>query len=422
MNIILVSQEFPPAPCGGIGSYTLTMARALAAAGEHVHVIAAAAHGAAHEGIAWQDGFTVHRIREAYPRLLWHRPVRSLRLPERFPQLLGWLGWSNAVRCRVRQLRCSFQVDVVEAPDYRGQGLLAAWPDRLASALVRLHNPASVVYPDNGVQLTRDLRAAMTLERAALRHSDHIVSPSRAMARRLADLWGLDLSAASIIPCPVDTDLFAPVPAAAPPGAVPYILYAGRLCEAKGVRVLLRAAPLVLDRFPDVRFVLAGDETEHPELAGLSYLAYASQLDERLPDHLVFCGRLTQEELAHCYQTAALCVMPSLGFECFPYACAEPMACGCALVASTAGAIPEIVSDGINGLLVSPGDHVALAESIIRVLERSAFAQALGAAARAWVEEHCSIPRVTHLQLALYRQLARLRAPGFPTKSHRGKR
>lgn len=63
------------------------------------------------------------------------------------------------------------------------------------------------------------------------------------------------------------------------------------------------------------------------------------------------------------YRNAAVCVIPSL-YENFPNTCIEAMACGYAVVASAVGGIPEIITHGVDGLLVAPGRPDALAAAI----------------------------------------------------------
>ncbi len=91
---------------------------------------------------------------------------------------------------------------------------------------------------------------------------------------------------------------------------------------------------------------------------------------------------ISDEELARHYAQAEVAVVPSL-YEGFSLPAIEAMACGVALVATTGGALPEVVgTDGETGLLVPPDDPGALAAAIGRLLDDEALRRRLGAAGR----------------------------------------
>ena len=97
-------------------------------------------------------------------------------------------------------------------------------------------------------------------------------------------------------------------------------------------------------------------------------------------------------------------VLPSL-WEGFGLVLVEAMAAGRPVVASAVGPIPEIVVDGVTGLLVPPGDPAALAEAIIRVLQDPELASAMGRAGRARVERELRVDTMVARTEALYDEL-----------------
>lgn len=399
MNIVFVSQEYPPALHGGIGAYTNVVAKALASLGHTVHVIALASGDSR---VEISRGVTVHWIDPKYVRLGWQRPFRYLRPYERSPQFFSWLAWANAVRLKIVALSKDTSIDVVEAPDYLAQGLLVTWPKRLAPLISRLHNPATIVHPDNAAPITRDLQRAMKLERISVKRSDRIVSPSLALFQKLDALWGLGDKPIDIIPCPVDTDLFSPGVSIAENRAEPIVLYVGRLSEAKGVRCLLDAAAMVLEKFPKTKFHFVGTEASHPELGGISYSEYVAQSYDQCANRFRFYGRVGIGELPAHYRTASVCVVPSIGFENFPLTCLEAMASGCPVVATRLGGIPDMVLDGITGKLVAPADCQALGSAIVELISSPEVIVSMGAASRQRVLDHYSIERIVTQQLKAY--------------------
>src|SRR5262249_47061764 len=115
-----------------------------------------------------------------------------------------------------------------------------------------------------------------------------------------------------------------------------------------------------------------------------------------------FLGRLPLEGLIPHYQAAYACVVPSVGFENFPNACLEAMACGRPVVVSDRGGMVEMVEDGVSGLHVPAGDVDALADALRYLGTHPEEAERLGAAARRVVLERYASARIVERTLALY--------------------
>lgn len=135
------------------------------------------------------------------------------------------------------------------------------------------------------------------------------------------------------------------------------ILFVGRLALEKAPDVLLRALALL----PDIQFRLriAGDG---PMRKYLESLAAELQIAKRCK----FLGNVIRKELASYYLSSDVVVLPSLT-DAQPVVSLEAQLCGCPIVASDVGGIPDVVEDGKNGLLVPPGNVVALSEAIRRI-------------------------------------------------------
>ena len=114
------------------------------------------------------------------------------------------------------------------------------------------------------------------------------------------------------------------------------------------------------------------------------------------------------------YRRASIVVVPSL-YEGFGLPAIEAMACGTPVVASAAGALPEVMETGGGGILVPPGDPEALAKAIATLLEQPEARARLGAEARPRVVEAYSWPRIAARTAALYAALRDAR--GRPTST-----
>jgi glycosyltransferase involved in cell wall biosynthesis len=155
----------------------------------------------------------------------------------------------------------------------------------------------------------------------------------------------------------------------------PHMIFACRqLFPRKGIRFLLEAAAELKPQFPDIKVVVAGDGFERPELA---------QLAERLGigDLVTFLGWVPNAELPPYYRAAAVSVIPSLE-EGFGIPAAEAMGCETPVVASDAGGLPEVVENGVTGLVVPRGNSSALAQAIGSLLADPQRRRRMGQAGR----------------------------------------
>ncbi|HEY6744543.1 MAG TPA: glycosyltransferase family 4 protein [Mycobacteriales bacterium] len=178
-----------------------------------------------------------------------------------------------------------------------------------------------------------------------------------------------------VVPSGMQAAAFAPaVAASAEPTGV---LFVGRLHRQKGLDTLVRAVPLLPAGRP---VTLAGDG---PERGALERLAAGLGVADRVR----VTGFLPHRAVPGLLAGAEVAVLPSR-YEELGTALVEAMAAGRPVVASRVGGIPELVRDGVDGLLVPPGDPVALAAAIGRVLADPAVAAGLGASGRARVAGH----------------------------------
>jgi glycosyltransferase involved in cell wall biosynthesis len=164
-----------------------------------------------------------------------------------------------------------------------------------------------------------------------------------------------------------------------------HALFAGRLSSEKGVGTLLDAVATV----PGLRLVLAG---EGPDRAALEARAAALGLGERVR----FAGYLRGADYEAAWREAAFLVLPSECYEVRPMVIHEAYARGKPVVATRIGSIPEIVSEGVTGLLVKPGDAGALAATLAEMVREPRRLVEMGRAARALAE--CELGPDRHWQ------------------------
>ena len=174
------------------------------------------------------------------------------------------------------------------------------------------------------------------------------------------------------------------------------VLFVGRLDPRKGLPVLLAALPALRQSVPEARLVVVGD----------SFLRgwFEARLPMREREHVLFAGSVTPAALPSYYASAHAFVSPATRNESFGIVLLEAMAAGKALVASDIPGYRAVVEDGVDGLLVSPGDAGALATTLAQLLRDPARRLALGARGRAKAEAY-GWPTVTGRLEEYYREV-----------------
>jgi glycosyltransferase involved in cell wall biosynthesis len=155
------------------------------------------------------------------------------------------------------------------------------------------------------------------------------------------------------------------------------LLFVGRLAGVKGVSVLFEALESIAPRFPDLQLTLIGDGLER---ADLEKEAQARGLGGAV----TFAGYRSQAEVAEALREADMLILPSFA-EGVPVVLMEAMAAGIPVVTTRVAGIPELVEDGVSGLLVPPGDTDALADAISALLADPARRARMGEKGRAKV-------------------------------------
>ncbi len=176
-----------------------------------------------------------------------------------------------------------------------------------------------------------------------------------------------------------------------------------RVNPQKDYPTLVRAAALLRDSHPRLRFLIVGDKDRVPQnrahFAEVEALARAAGVLDRF----VFTG--FREDIRHLMLAADLCLLCT-HFEGLPLVLIEAMALGQPCIATAVDGIPEALTDGVTGLLHAPGDAEGLAAAIVRLADSPALALTIGEAARRDAEDRFSRDRFARDAHALYAKLA----------------
>jgi glycosyltransferase involved in cell wall biosynthesis len=240
------------------------------------------------------------------------------------------------------------------------------------------------------------------LLRWVLRSADAVACTSQALQTRVRNLIGPGCTTA-LTPFGVD---WLPVPAAhSEKGQALCVGTVKTLAPAYGIDLLLRAFARIRKARPDdaipLRLRLVGDGPQRAELERL-----ATEL--RIAEQVDFVGAVPHAQVAAELQRIDVFVAASRQ-ESFGVAVLEASAAGLPVVVTRVGGLPEVVEDGVTGVLVAPDDVPALAGAIGRLLDDAPLRVRLGAAGPGWVAARYAWPRCVSTMLALYGSLVQAR-------------
>ncbi len=374
--------------CGGQGVYTRHLTRELVALGHSVEVFAGQPWPEVDEGVGFTpvpsldlyrdpDPFRVPKLREfrnSYPTSVAALEF-GVMCTAGFPE-----PWTFSLRVRRMLAERLGEFDLVHDNQCLGNGIMGmiddGWP-----VLTTLHHPITVdrqlalSHATNPWQQFTQRRwfGFLRMQVKVARALPRVVTVSQSSKADIATQMGVALDRMTVVPVGVDHTVFRPRHDVEPvPGRI--MVTSSSDVPMKGLVPLLEAvAKLRTER--DIELVVIGN----PRPDGR--VAKAIKRLDLTPIVRCVTG-ISDDELARNYARAQVAVVPSL-YEGFSLPAIEAMACGVALVATTGGALPEVVgTDGVTGLLVAPDDPGALALAIGRLLDDDELRQRLGAAGR----------------------------------------
>lgn len=388
MNILYLS-----ASGGGLDTNVRVLAPELVKAGHRVSVLYLHFPGEKIPPLAQVDGYTVDHARIGSWHYFAHRATFGL---SSLPRVIRAIEWAAALRRAVHEIHRRDSLDLIELPEVF---VPSGWLDDVPY-VIRLHSADWTWRQmlDEPVGFADAIERRM--EQSTLNRANGISSPSNFLANYIRQACRVS-QPIEIIPYPIDAAQFAPGACKDDP---PTILFVGRVEKRKGADVLLNAIPLVRQKFPDCNFVFAGSVSEEwrnsPLLVGEG--AGVRSLGVR-----------PRAELVTWYQRAAIFVAPSL-WDNSPNTVYEAMSCGTPVIASRVGGIPELVDDGVTGLLVPPRDANALADALIDLLRDPARRAEMGRRGREKAVGEYRIEKILFDTLAFYELV--LQRANVPTR------
>lgn len=396
---------------GGQGVYTHHLTRELVRLGHEVHLIVGPPWPDVAEGVVVHKvpSYSVYRLLETGRAWFYGRPVRSFFTPLNLYELttsrMGMFSVMSAFSWRAfdiwRRLQRQHRFDIFHDVQVLGYGTLAIKASGMP-VVSNIHHPLQIdranqvrQAPTWKQQIRKIVFYPFWMQEIVARRMDRIITGSGPSAESVCEAFRLPRERVRVIHDGVDVEVFRPLEVAKRPRS---LLYVGNSDDRnKGARYLLEAMAILKTRGFDCQLTFV----DRPN----AEMAPRMVRELGIEDRVTFTGRLSLEDLALAYNQAQLVVSPSL-YEGFGLPAAEAMACGTPVIATTAGAFPEIVADGETGLLVRPGDAEALANAIETLLPDEPRRLAMGAAGRRRIVERFSWRQTAIRTAELYEEVA----------------
>jgi glycosyltransferase involved in cell wall biosynthesis len=400
MHLCLVCCEYPPAHHGGIGSASYDLAEGLVAAGHKVTVV----------GIYSNSQLEyASTVNQKNSEINLDSMVRIVRLPETagthfWHQRALWDRW-RLKRC-ISQMHTSEHFDILEYPD--NNGWLPWGGPRNLPSVVRTHG--TFYGCDRALGCLND-PFCYRLEEKTLKSANYWLGVSQSALDRNLSFCGVETWPSDIIYNAVDSQLFAPRSVPIEEGLIVFVNSIG---PCKGVPELMEAANIFFPQYPHAHLVLIGGNAGKTR-NGQTYAAQMkSKLHPEIAARVVFTGPLVRNEILPYLQKAQVCCFPSHS-ETFGISPVEAMACGKPTIYSYCGPGPEVIQDGVSGLLCNPKDPSDIAAKLVHLLCDHEMANRLGQAARQRVLERFSRSEWIPRNIAFYDKCIReFQAPKRP--------
>ncbi len=358
------------------------MARALRDVGAEVHVLTFPRPGLDSVGESALRGVKLHTVHlkkgtAAYPAY----NCRALRHS---------MGVYEALEPRHARER----FEVSEFPDFGGEAYFSMRARRAMGCFddtvlaIRCHTPIAVCKQFQGnASLNRSDVIVEHMERFCLGEADRITAPSAGVLRAIGTQWprlGDVLGVAPVFANPMQTAGAARKPSVASSGLT--VLFSGRLEWLKGPDLLIEAAQELFEEGLDFQLRLIGRDTKNSPSGVSMRRTLRQSVDRRWRKRIVFEPPVSRDALLDVLGTASVVVVPSR-YENQSYAIAEAMAMGRCVVASDVGGTPELIEDGVSGVLFQSSDVGDLKRALRNALTDAGLRARVGDGAQARVGE-----------------------------------
>jgi len=391
LRVMILSWEYPPRIIGGLGRHVYHLATSLASEGIKVHVVTKDHPGAPE--YEESEGVHIYRVVNYPPDITQE----------------DWVPWTLQFNVALLEKAVAIvndlkNINVIHAHDWLVAHAAASLKHAYRIPLVAtIHateygrHQGHLPGPMN--KLIHQIEWWLTFE------SVRTICCSQYMMEQISSIFDLPPDKVDVIPNGIDSESFKRDVSVdlyrkqyVKPGDK-LVFFVGRLVYEKGVQTVIEAMTLILNKIPNVTFVVAGSGPHMNQLKSLVDVFH-------LEDKVKFTGHIDTDMLSAFYKSADLTVVPSL-YEPFGMVVLESMAMGTPTIVADTGGLSEIVVHEETGLKFEPGNPESLADAMLRILTDKELAERLTSDARAYLGDRYNWDKIASATLEVYRRAER---------------
>ena len=376
MHICFLSHEYPLWATGGIGSFIQTFGRALVVRGHQVTVV----------GVG-------HSSRK---EILDDQGVHVVRLPQSTWPKFQFLPNVMKIRRFIKKLDAVHHIDILEASEPG----LAFFPLRTPyRKVIRLHGGHHFFSEAENRSINRWKGYQ---EKRSFGHADGFIAVSEYVKSHTERYLSYHNRPIAVVPLPLDAMLFSPS-STSHEIVAGRLVFAGTVCEKKGIRQLLLSMKWVMQQFPNVKLEVYGRDWY--DSSGKSYINnLKKKIDPEILSRVTFHGPVMRSEMPSIYRQAKLCVFPS-HMETLGLVAPEAMLTGRPVLFSATGPGPEVITHNETGLLCNPLDERDIADKIIYALSHPIEMEVIAKQGLEFAKRKFDLDRITNQNIEFFERL-----------------
>lgn len=345
-----------------------------------------------HDTVSEFEGVPVSRFGIRHTNLFKIRGIGRLCRIFRYFDFYEALVFFRRSKAILKEAIKEHDFDIIEATSNRGVACSISFVKKKPPIFTRVSTTMKQSFAYEGKTVDLNYRLASYLECSQIRRSDYLVTHTRCHAREIGNLHGINPDKFRIIPHAIESKQSFNIKHKISDDSIK-ILFVGRMEPRKGFDTLLRAIPKVLERFSNVHF----------DFCGSSEKSILDSAEKRLSSEsrVTFHGYVERNNLNKFYKNCDIFVAPSI-YESFGMIYLEAMRFGKPVVACNSGGTPEVVENGISGILVSPSNADQLANALIRLCTSESLRKKMGQAGQIRISKFYSLDKLGEATLNHY--------------------